>query len=1664
MCPATVRSLLAALLPLLTLTSGATALRPDRPANVKLEAVDEGLKVTWDPPEEANLRPVDHYKIGYGTSMKTLKFIKVPKTQSLFLLKDVEPGVLHFLKMMAENSDGISKPIYRAETPRGRKKARDPLRRFPVRHSVWLDRKRGDLLNPEQRDHKAENKPRLEAHRGTSGQLASESVYVVSLQAQNALRPSTSAYRAPLTKKPPADPEELYEATEVAVRVVSPQSVMVNWLDPAVEKEKSSADSRRYTLRYREKGESARWDYKETQQKRVLIDGLTADNMYEFSVRISQGDRHGKWTTSTFQRTPESAPTSPPENFHVKPLRGKGTAVTAMWDPPDEANGKIQGYILTYAPALQPFGAKSITYDGSITSAVIDGLQAGNSYIFKIRAKNRRGQGPSTKPFSVAMPSSNTVSSASEDLKNQEDLKTRHLFSETSKLSKDTDDSDPQSTEETDEHATYLLTTPSPTVRRSRPLSQSRSYHSVISSARSPVRNRPSVSLQTTGSQLQDKETNSDKEIFHKEPSKASESSDDSEEDSEKEDAKSKKHSVTQNQAVTQEQLKHYSKHTSALGVSNPDVKPDSSPKSPAKPKKPPFGKTPSYRRVTPVIISHDASGTLSNNPRITPSASNRSSISRPFSLQQERKKQDGNTSPDLSSKHDSAGNKKDVTAGSDGKRSYNLDTEIKPSAAPTQETTSKSNPNPSVQSQGGKHSADLTNQYTNFGYVNNRRKAGGLVRGTPRVLHGQHKPVSSSTGLRSTVPTAQKPQGSSQSVGLPDTTKLQENDPVHTSKEEATQDERPTSTSPISHVEKDSKSQESRTQEYNYETTSRNVNTRTGHSPRLTKASRTSSRQETRVPVSRDEQSSSTGANKHISKDVMSHTGSKEPSNIPSKHLSTSGSLRPAFPNRSPTVLSGSTNPVKSPSVNSSTQFKDSTPAISASANEDRGYVYRDNKDAHEKNDKVVATSAPRSAASVVNEASRQQRLDNDGVKKVGSFPRRPVVATNGRVRPPSNRHLDPRLLAAQHTKLGSSNPLTESSRSPSSSGLPQPPSRVGSANGGSSRMSSSQSPHSQSRQTSNGRARAESSLVPKQLVPTSRPASSPHDPVRGTRWRYTSRQDGTSPGKPNSDLKPSYEQGKNGRPNLTVSNGKVASASGDSEKPAGRRYITGPEGAKWIVDLDKGVLMNEEGRVLQDSQGRPRRVVLGEDGRTIFDLQGSPLVNPEGLALFGHGRDSRPVINPKEKFFTLGGKPIVGLDRPKPETTTSPPTTPEPTTPPSTTEMTTEETTTVVAPPTCPPGTFSRLDDHGFPLLDADGVLNCYLDEWSSGMDASTTATAPATTQEVSPTTEQNDFVLQTTLPPTTDAPSPEPQTSPFNSTPSSDLDAAGNKRFIAPYVNYIRKDPGAPCSLTEALEYLQVDVLENLFEKDDVTESRPPKNKPHNITVVAMEGCHSFVILDWARPLAGDMVSGYMVHSASYDDVLNNRWSSSTATGTHLAVENLKPNSRYYFKVQAKNIFGLGPISETLTYVTESDDPLLIERPPGGEPIWIPFSFKYNPNQSSCKGSQFVKRTWYRKFVGVVLCNSLRYKIFMGEALKDTFYSVGDTYGHGEDHCQFVDSYLEGRTGPAGLSDYLPTTSGFFRAFRQEPVSFGAIGQRTAHNFVGWYECGVPIPGKW
>ncbi|XP_036966845.1 target of Nesh-SH3 isoform X4 [Acanthopagrus latus] len=292
-------------------------------------------------------------------------------------------------------------------------------------------------------------------------------------------------------------------------------------------------------------------------------------------------------------------------------------------------------------------------------------------------------------------------------------------------------------------------------------------------------------------------------------------------------------------------------------------------------------------------------------------------------------------------------------------------------------------------------------------------------------------------------------------------------------------------------------------------------------------------------------------------------------------------------------------------------------------------------------------------------------------------------------------------------------------------------------------------------------------------------------------------------------------------------------------------------------------------------------------------------------------------------------------------------------------------------------------------------------------------------------------------------------------FRPLPTSEVDIMGKKRFTAPHVIYkTDKKPDEPCSITSSLAYFPDE------EGSDQNVTGPPRIPPSNLTVVTVEGCPSFVILDWQK--SDNETREYEVVSTEKGP--NGREVSILTTNqTHTAVENLKPESSYEFKVTPKNELGTGPSSDPVSFSTESADPRVSEYVSGKDAIWTQFPFKSDA-YSECNGKQFVKRTWYRKFVGIQLCNSLRYKIYLSDSLNGKFYNIGDQTGHGEDHCQFVDSFLDGRTGSQMSADQLPSRLGFFRALRQEPVHFGEIGGKSHVTYVGWYECGTPIPGKW
>ncbi|KAL0963459.1 hypothetical protein UPYG_G00306640 [Umbra pygmaea] len=308
-------------------------------------------------------------------------------------------------------------------------------------------------------------------------------------------------------------------------------------------------------------------------------------------------------------------------------------------------------------------------------------------------------------------------------------------------------------------------------------------------------------------------------------------------------------------------------------------------------------------------------------------------------------------------------------------------------------------------------------------------------------------------------------------------------------------------------------------------------------------------------------------------------------------------------------------------------------------------------------------------------------------------------------------------------------------------------------------------------------------------------------------------------------------------------------------------------------------------------------------------------------------------------------------------------------------------------------------------------------------------------------------------TTLPPTLNATTNNSLV--FSSLPASEVDALGKKRFVGPNVVYkTDKKPDEPCSITNSLSLFPEE------ERLEINVTAPPRFPPSNVTVLTVEGCPSFVIVDWNK---GDNETTEYEVTSRTEGPDGEEVSITKTNQTHTAVENLKPDSRYAFEVKSKNELGASPASDPVAFSTESADPRVSENMSGKAAIWTQFPFKAD-SYSECTGKMYVKRTWYRKFVGIQLCNSLRYKIYMSDSLTGKFYNIGDQTGHGEDHCQFVDSFLDGRTGTQLLAEQLPNRKGFYRAMRQEPVSFGEIGGNSHTTYVAWYECGTPIPGKW
>uniref|UniRef100_A0A0N5BT57 Down syndrome cell adhesion molecule-like protein Dscam2 n=1 Tax=Strongyloides papillosus TaxID=174720 RepID=A0A0N5BT57_STREA len=110
---------------------------------------------------------------------------------------------------------------------------------------------------------------------------------------------------------------------------------------------------------------------------------------------------------------------------------------------------------------------------------------------------------------------------------------------------------------------------------------------------------------------------------------------------------------------------------------------------------------------------------------------------------------------------------------------------------------------------------------------------------------------------------------------------------------------------------------------------------------------------------------------------------------------------------------------------------------------------------------------------------------------------------------------------------------------------------------------------------------------------------------------------------------------------------------------------------------------------------------------------------------------------------------------------------------------------------------------------------------------------------------------------------------------------------------------------------------------------TMSAPPSSAPQDLTIIPPSQDHrgaepNSVTLNWQPPkYENGEILEYLIYYSMKEDLPDKDWLRDSVKGDKLGLRifNLKPYTTYYFKVQARNVKGYGPLSRPVSYTINS-----------------------------------------------------------------------------------------------------------------------------------------------
>ncbi|XP_062254346.1 neogenin 1a isoform X1 [Platichthys flesus] len=170
----------------------------------------------------------------------------------------------------------------------------------------------------------------------------------------------------------------------------SPTSVALSWDKPLT----GNGELLTYKLYYIDKSFGSEQDV-DIDGQSYTMNGLKKNNEYSFRVVANNKHGPGVSTEDITVRTLSDVPSAPPQNLTLEVQNSK--SIMLRWQPPPLSgqNGEITGYKIRYRKGSRRSEAAETT-GGTQLSKLIDGLERGTEYSFRVSAVTVNGTGPAT--------------------------------------------------------------------------------------------------------------------------------------------------------------------------------------------------------------------------------------------------------------------------------------------------------------------------------------------------------------------------------------------------------------------------------------------------------------------------------------------------------------------------------------------------------------------------------------------------------------------------------------------------------------------------------------------------------------------------------------------------------------------------------------------------------------------------------------------------------------------------------------------------------------------------------------------------------------------------------------------------------------------------------------------------------------------------------------------------------------------------------------------------------------------------------------------------------------------------------------------------------------------------------------------------------------------